>query len=367
MLNSIRLRNFKSFDDVVVPMKPLTVILGPNGAGKSSMIQALALLRQSLGQHRAKQAVLNGSLVSLGTGHDVLRQGADEDVIELTLTGSEDRSGVFRMGYNPEADVLPLGTPFAILPELISDNFVYLAAERVGPRLVGPRSLQSAERREMGPRGEGALAVLERFRAEILPKNDPRRGGQGGSLEELFQMYLGQICPTARIELHPYGEVDSIGSSFVFTPPGGLPSLPVRPTNVGFGLSYALPIIVAALVAQPGGTLIVENPEAHLHTVSQRAMTELLYRTAAAGAQVIVETHSRETFHWLRNSSMSRSIDGSIVCINYFQAVYDESGRVSRCSTLNSSDDSLQDWPQSFFDEYGSPGDLIAPVVPVPL
>jgi predicted ATPase len=292
----------------------------------------------------------------------VLRHGADEEIIEITLKSSERRSGRFGLGYEPDADLLPLTTPFRVLSELTTNDFTYLTAERVGPRLVNPRSLENASRRDMGPRGEGALAVLEQYRAEILSADDPRRGGATGSIEELFQMYLACISPTARIDLHPYGNVDSIGSTFSFTPPGGIPGLPLRPTNVGFGLSYSLPIIVAALVAQRDGLLIVENPEAHLHTNSQRAMTELLFRTAAAGVQVIVETHSRETFHWLRNQARAGHIDGSLVCFNYFQAFYERGERISTCTSLTPADGDLANWPQNFFDEYGSPTDLIAPL-----
>ena len=34
-----------------------------------------------------------------------------------------------------------------------------------------------------------------------------------------------------------------------------------RPSNVGFGLTYCLPIIVACLSAKPGALLLLENPE----------------------------------------------------------------------------------------------------------
>ena len=49
-----------------------------------------------------------------------------------------------------------------------------------------------------------------------------------------------------------------------------------RPTNVGFGITYALPIVVSVLSARPGSLVIVENPEAHLHPRGQVKMGELL-------------------------------------------------------------------------------------------
>lgn len=62
--------------------------------------------------------------------------------------------------------------------------------------------------------------------------------------------------------------------------------------NVGFGLSYALPIIVAILSAQKDALLLIENPEAHLHPYGQAKLTELMCLAAQAGIQIIIETHS---------------------------------------------------------------------------
>jgi hypothetical protein len=44
---------------------------------------------------------------------------------------------------------------------------------------------------------------------------------------------------------------------------------PYRPTNVGFGLTYVLPVVLACLTAQPDAMLLLENPEAHLHPRGQ--------------------------------------------------------------------------------------------------
>lgn len=49
MLEQIRLTNFKSLENVQLDPQRITVFIGPNGSGKSSIIQALMLLRQSLG------------------------------------------------------------------------------------------------------------------------------------------------------------------------------------------------------------------------------------------------------------------------------------------------------------------------------
>ena len=364
MINSLNLKNFKGFGLVTIPFSPLTVLMGENGVGKSTVIQALLLLRQSLerGDLAGGYLSLNGHYYSVGIGSDLLRQGANEEEIGISLSLSSDGVAEYRFTYVPDADRLTRATPDAAIPEFAQNEFIYLNAERVGPRLTTPRSISKGSEKEFGITGDGALAVLERHRSDILADSDPRRSGESGSLEQVFQMYLAKICPGTRIELQAYGGVDSIGATYTFPISGGLPGSPVRPTNVGFGVSYSLPIIVACLVASPGGLLIVENPEAHLHTKGQRALADLLVYTAQAGVQVIVETHSREIFHWLRNSARNGHFQGDEIRINYFEAIEEAGNRQPHCVSLHPVDGSLAAWPPSFFDAYGSPSDLIAPV-----
>lgn len=364
MLTEIRLRNFKAFADQSFPLAPLTIFMGENGAGKSSVIQSLLMLRQSVdgGDWREGGLNLNGKYCSVGAGADLLRQGADDEAIMIALTDDKGASSRYSFEYDPKGDRLRINEPYDEPTALSVGNFTYLTAERVGPRLTNPRVIATAKNRDMGIRGEGALAVLESFRATILETDDYRRRGLKGSLEEIFQSYLAEISPGARIELENYSQVDSIGSTFSFSSSGGIPGLPFRPTNVGFGLSYSLPIIVACLVATPGSTLIVENPEAHLHTRSQRSLCDLFVATAKSGVQVIVETHSRELFHYLRSGARAGRFDPALGVINYLEASDSNGQRVSRCTSMRRLDEGLAAWPENFFEAYGRPSDLIAPV-----
>lgn len=65
-----------------------------------------------------------------------------------------------------------------------------------------------------------------------------------------------------------------------------------RAENVGFGLSYALPIVVALLSAEPDSLILIENPEAHLHPQGQSKLAQLMALAAQNGIQIIAETHS---------------------------------------------------------------------------
>ncbi len=78
MIDRIQLTNFKAFRNLDLGLGPLTLLSGVNAAGKSTVMQALALLRQSfdagmLGANGG-EFLLNGDLIDLGVGRDVLHE-----------------------------------------------------------------------------------------------------------------------------------------------------------------------------------------------------------------------------------------------------------------------------------------------------
>ena len=92
----------------------------------------------------------------------------------------------------------------------------------------------------------------------------------------------------------------------------------IRPANMGFGVSYALPIIVAGLLTVPGDLLMVENPEAHLHPAGQSKLGRFLANVASAGAQVIVETHSDHVLNGARIAVADSTLSASDMIVHYF-------------------------------------------------
>ena len=87
MLQKINLTNFKCFESLRLTCAPLTLLCGLNGMGKSSVLQALLVLRQSFASGELLQGrlILNGELSELGTGQDVLYEGAGDEVVEFEL------------------------------------------------------------------------------------------------------------------------------------------------------------------------------------------------------------------------------------------------------------------------------------------
>lgn len=367
MLESIRIKNFKAFADISVRFSPLTLLLGANGAGKSTVLQSILLLRQSAesGQLSNGNLDLSGDLCILGTGQDVLHQGSETEEIQFDLVEREGENTHFLelpFEYRAQEDRLRLRGLFPNSAFLSRDPMIYLTAERVGPRLANPRSVSRASRRDMGITGEGSLAALQHFGDEVLDPGDARNPfGRPGSVSEAVQHYLGLISPGFRLALTPYGSLDSISASFDFQRADGLPADPVRATNVGFGLSYSLSIVIAGLIAQRGSTLLIENPEAHLHPRAQREIGLFLRRVALSDVQVIAETHSREIFYALRKAE---TVEGAAHATSAIYFYRETEGKISRPRNyeLSSISASLKEWPQEFFESYGSPTDFVAPV-----
>lgn len=63
-------------------------------------------------------------------------------------------------------------------------------------------------------------------------------------------------------------------------------------SNVGFGISQVLPIIVSGLIKYDNELLLLEQPEIHLHPTAQMCMADFLVSMAINEKEVIVETHS---------------------------------------------------------------------------
>jgi AAA15 family ATPase/GTPase len=78
MLSSLTINNFKCFYDSFIKFGKLTVLAGKNGTGKSTVIQALALMMQTIRHNEtSKDLILNGDALQLGTFTEVVNSSSD--------------------------------------------------------------------------------------------------------------------------------------------------------------------------------------------------------------------------------------------------------------------------------------------------
>lgn len=359
MLTRIGLTNFKCFERLNLPCRRLNLLCGLNGMGKSSVIQALLVLRQSLesGELGSGHLVLGGDRVDLGAGSDVLFEDADEEIIGFELEGGELPAWRLAFAYSRAGDRLSaMGDDSAeIVPSAwrerppFGGQFANVEAERIGPRKSYPLSEVEARRRNLGGRGEFAWNYLQEHRDDLLDSADPRRAdGTAHRLVEVVDQWLQDVSPGAHLHLESVRAADAVIAGFTFDRPGDVASQRHRATNVGFGLSYALPVVLALLM--PSGTLsLVENPEAHLHPRGQTRLAELAVRAARAGLQIFIETHSDHFLDGVRIAVHDGLIAPTEVGIHYFER---PEGRTVVSSPTLDADGRLSHWPSGFFDQH---------------
>ena len=377
MLRNIKLTNFKCFDSLELPCAPLTLLCGLNGMGKSSVLQALLVLRQSTvtGELDQGRLLLSGELTDVGTGQDVLFEGAETEIVAFELHDTKAPQFLWlAFDYERVADQLkvrlagvsdsmvspdvkgsewrgipPLGGEWRKIPPL-GGRVVYLNAERLGPRKFYDRSEVFARRGNLGTRGEYAWSYLYTRQNDTMESTDPRCMGSsaGRRLLDVVDRWLQEITPGVHIGLEEVQAADAVIAGFSFDRPGDVASRQYRATNVGFGLSYTLSVVVA-LLAPAGSLCLIENPEAHLHPRGQTRLAELAVRASLAGVQVIAETHSDHFMDGVRIAVRNGLIQPDDVAFHYFER---DGGRAVVCSPQVGADGRLSEWPTGFFDQH---------------
>ena len=126
-----------------------------------------------------------------------------------------------------------------------------------------------------------------------------------------------------------------------------------RPSHVGFGLTYSLPIIIACLAAPAGSLVLLENPEAHLHPKGQLALGLLLALSANDGVQIIVETHSDHLLNGVRIAAKQRDVLAKDVSTLFFTREI-ETGVTNIEAPVLLDNGRFSSWPVGFFDEWGN-------------
>ena len=378
MLTRIDLEYFKCFKCLRLPLGPLTLLSGTNASGKSSVMQALALLHQTMGQHEwSQQLMLNGSVMSLGTVADVVDQvyGRHDFIIGLLdgktsyqwrFTGEQREDMAMQVSQVKIDDVeqsdleslhclLPFFSPkkrhltkqsLAIADRL--RNLTYLTAERLGPRELYP--LEGFQlNQSSGSWGELAISslysgqddqVLHTLALSNVPPNLFRQ------VEERMKCFFpGCVLNIDKIT-RTNNLILGIRTSNVTDYH--------RPINTGFGLTQVLPVVVAALSAQKEELLLIENPAVHLHPAGQARMGHFLAEVAAAGVQVLIETHSDHVLNGIRRAVKDNTLSNEDVHLHFFRprSPDPDTGEPQVESPEIDANGSLDYWPDGFFDQF---------------
>lgn len=120
-------------------------------------------------------------------------------------------------------------------------------------------------------------------------------------------------------------------------------------TEVGLGVSQALPVIIAGLMQEPSSLMVVDLPEAHLHPRPQARLADFFCSLALSGKCALVETHSEMFFHRLRlHAELQPDLREKIQIYFIDQP---KEGTCCKPRAVGLDYDKELDWPVGFFQE----------------
>lgn len=357
MLSRIRLRNFKCFKEWTdFPLSRINLLTGINGRGKSTLLQALLLMRQSFdyGKTAAGKLIFNGSLVELGSFIDVKNSSLSTNEFIEFVFSFEPHIDSSELHYffkeNEEDDMVAnivkiekIEPKSRTIDNAEFKKIHYVSANRIGPQDFYPRQ-STFEFPTVGTRGEYTANILaiSKKKQQIVRESIAIESGVSKTVLDQTEAWLKDIFDGGKIDIKPVDanivilQLNSEDTTAMY-----------KPLNIGFGFSYALPIIVSGLIAQEGEILIVENPEAHLHPYAQSQIAKFLARVSCGGVQVFVESHSDHILNGLRIAVFDKTITAEDLSILYFRR--DEARPVIKIPVKENG--SINDWPPGFFDQ----------------
>lgn len=353
MIKKMEIKNFKCFANSQVEFKPFTIFVGGNGAGKSSIIQSLLLNKSAIEQmqkynDKNVEVLLNGPyMLSLGQVDDIISSNAEgEDIVFTLESEGETVKIVYKLNEHYETHILSGHMQVGeINTHIISDKFSYLLAERLGPR----KTLEKGMNRKLnvGHKGEFVSYVIQRSDAEkkqvdekLVKNNDTIK------FSTQVQEWLNYIVPNFEFQYQDLNELGAVSLKYKNIT---YDTEFYHANSTGFGISYVLPIIVQALEmsSQQNSMLIIENPEAHLHPLSQSRIGKFLADVSRCGVQIIVETHSEHIINGAR-IQMAKNNKSDDLLINFINNGHRQS-EINEI-TVNQYGE-LSDWPDGFFDQ----------------
>ena len=359
MITSIRLENFKRFRDLNLRTASLTVLTGANGTGKTSVLHSLLLARQITRQPEQSYVELNGvDTLELGGAEDVIHREASDELAAVEVVDAEGKR--WRWSFRAPADTRTLNAAVVDRPVgyagAITEPppaFTYLCAERLGPRDVLSASSADVAELGVGSRGEFVAQVLASFErsrvsgGRLVANVDTTETTLSGLLHQT-ESWMARIVRPIQIDVEWFPETSVTRLRFK-TP--GLRAEWTRAPNAGFGVSYALPVVVAALRAAAGGILLVENPEAHLHPAGQSTIGGFLAQVAADGVQVFLETHSDHVLNGIRRAVAegAATLGEEHAVIHFFRDEDDGDDAIQSMKVRQTGQ--LTEWPAGFFDQ----------------
>ena len=403
MITELRLQNFKSWQDTdKLQFAPLTGFFGANNSGKTSILQVPLLFKQTVeNSSQQHQGIYFGgeqSLINLSSFDDVIhyltnasnlgtfvswqlpskmtiKNLPEFNALSFDCNLSKERVNEFyyRVGkdsfgikhdkgrYNvitPDGDASLQyvfrcygirGAPektqqiFVALEKVFEDLFSRI--HYIGPRRADPQDYynwRASLPKDVGQHGEHTFSAVlsNRVRFVSIDKQIAK------CLQKLRLIHSYIITPISEVEQR----YEVLVQQFKDGPA-------VRFTNIGFGVSQVLPVLIQCYYADEGSILILEQPEAHLHPKAQSELADILIDVVKTrNMQIILESHSEHLLlRLMRRIAEYEVCDEGISADQtafYFCEINDGNSKAEQLKVDEYGN--ISNWPKDFFgDEMG--------------
>lgn len=223
------------------------------------------------------------------------------------------------------------------------DNLTYLGPLREDPHRQ--YTWGGARPADVGQRGEKAVEALLAARASGLTVRRSRRPRRI-SVEEWVAGWLRKLGLISSFEVVPVIEGSSLYQVKVRRSED---STEVLLTDVGFGVSQVLPVLVLLAYAPVGSVIVLEQPEIHLHPAVQAGLADvILDAIEKRDVQVIVESHSEHFLQRLQRRVAEEAVVPENVALYFCDHTY---GAASISTLELDIFGNIANWPEGFFGD----------------
>lgn len=335
MLTTLAVSGYRSLRDVVIPLDALTVVTGPNGSGKSNLYRALRLLASAARGGLVSAVAREGGLPSLlWAGPE---QGGTQGTVRKKPVAVQLGFASDELGYLVDLGIPQVAqdNPFARDPEIKREQVFAGALAKPATLLIDRLRTQTRVRGDGWVSLDQQLATFESIVTDLadgdtapellslrrimggwrfydhfrVDADAPARSPQVGTRSQLLaddganlaavwativDAGFGHDLDRAVDAAFPGSRVRVTGTDGLFRLTLSQPGLlrPLDTAELSEGTLRYLLLCAALLPARPAPLVVLNEPEASLHTSLLGPVAELV-RAASARTQVVLVSHAR--------------------------------------------------------------------------
>lgn len=227
--------------------------------------------------------------------------------------------------------------------EAMMDSIYYLGPLREYPQREYPWSGTSPV--DVGLRGERTIEAILSATARNETRNLRYRSPHK-PFQEMIAYWLKELRLIHEFKIEEIGTGANLYRAVVKRDSKSTESLL---TDVGFGVSQVLPALVLLYYVPEGSTILMEQPEIHLHPSVQSGLADVIMTVAKnRNLQVIVESHSEHLLRRFQRRVADESYSADDIKLYFCESTGGKSKLVHLDMDLFGE---IRNWPPDFFGD----------------